>query len=168
MLRFAREAAIWLVVALVGLAVMGRLRAPDLPERAPGFALLDLDGGTVQLEALRGRPVVLNFWATWCPPCREEMPAMQRLYDRHKARGLVLVAVSLDADPALVPPYVKASKLTFPIALDPKAEVGNKYGVRALPSSFVVDKHGKMTALALGPRVWDNDASHALVDALLR
>ena len=93
---------------------------------------------------------------------------MERLYRQHKDHGLVLVAVSLDADPALVPPYLKASKLTFPVALDPKAEAANKYGVRALPSSFVVDRQGTMTALALGPRVWDNDASHSLVEALSR
>jgi len=65
-----------------------------------------------------------------------------------------------------VPPYVRASKLTFPIALDPNAEVANKYGVRALPSSFVVDRQGTMAALALGPRAWDNDASHSLVEGL--
>jgi thiol-disulfide isomerase/thioredoxin len=112
--------------------------------------------------------VIVNFWATWCPPCREEMPALERLYRQHKGQGLVLVAVSIDADPKVVPPYIRASKLTFPIALDPKAEVANKYGVRALPSSFVVDRQGTMAALALGPRVWDNDASHSLVESLTR
>jgi thiol-disulfide isomerase/thioredoxin len=114
----------------------------------------------------RGQVVLINFWATWCPPCREEMPALERLYRQHKEQGLELVAISIDSDPAVVSPYVKASKLTFPIALDPKAEVANKYGVRALPSSFVVDRQGTMTALALGPRVWDNAASHSLVEAL--
>ena len=92
---------------------------------------------------------------------------MERLYQKHKD-DLVLVAVSLDADPALVPPYVKASKLTFPVALDPKAEVGNAYGVRALPSSFVVDRGGTLRALALGPRHWDNTAAHVLVDGLAK
>ena len=91
---------------------------------------------------------------------------MERLYQQHKGSGLIVIAVSLDADPSLVPPYLKQSKLTFPVALDPKAEVANKYGVRALPSSFVVDRVGTMTALALGPRAWDNDASHSLVEAL--
>ncbi len=93
---------------------------------------------------------------------------MERLYREHKDKGLVLVAVSIDSDPAVVPPYVAASKLTFPIALDPKADIANKYGVRALPSSFIVDRDGAMVALALGPRVWDNTAAHALVRALTR
>jgi len=139
---------------------------PSRQKIAEDFALPTPNGGSFRLSDHRGKTVLVNFWATWCPPCREEMPAMERLYQRHKDRGLMLVAVSIDADPALVPPYLKASKLTFPVALDPKAEVANKYGVRALPSSFVVDRAGTMTALALGPRAWDNDASHSLVEAL--
>ena len=139
---------------------------PSRQKVAEDFSLRTPDGGTFRLSDHRGKVVLVNFWATWCPPCREEMPAMERLYREHRDRGLVLVAVSLDADPAVVPPYVEVSKLTFPIALDPKAEIGNKYGVRALPSSFVIGRDGTMVALALGPRVWDNDAAHSLVEAL--
>jgi peroxiredoxin len=140
---------------------------PSREKIAEDFTLGLADGRTFRLADHRGQVVLINFWATWCPPCREEMPSLERLHRQHKAQGLVLVAVSLDADAALVPPYVKTSKLTFPIALDPKAEVGNKYGVRALPSSFVVDRKGTLTALALGPRTWDNDAAHSLVEALV-
>src|SRR5207302_7379092 len=135
---------------------------------AEDFTLGMADGKPFRLSEQRGKTVIVNFWATWCPPCREEMPALERLYRQHKDHGLVLVAVSIDADPKIVPPYVQASKLTFPIALDPKADVANTYGVRALPSSFVVDRQGTMTALALGPRAWDNDASHSLMEALTR
>ena len=141
---------------------------PSRQKIAEDFTLGLAGGGSFRLGEQRGQVVLINFWATWCPPCREEMPALERLYRQHKEQGLVLVAISIDSDPAVVSPYVKASKLTFPIALDPKAEVANKYGVRALPSSFVVDGQGTMTALALGPRAWDNDASHSLVEALTR
>jgi peroxiredoxin len=141
---------------------------PSRQKTAEDFTLGLVGGSAFRLADQRGKTVLINFWATWCPPCREEMPALERLYRQHKDQGLVLIAVSIDADAKVVPPYVKASKLTFPIALDPKAEVANKYGVRALPSSFVVDRQGTMTALALGPRVWDNDASHSLVEALAR
>ena len=139
---------------------------PSRQKVAEDFTLRTPTGDSFRLGEQRGKAVLVNFWATWCAPCREEMPAMERLYQRHRDHGLVLVAISLDADPAVVPPYVKESKLTFPIALDPRAEVANKYGVRALPSSFVVDREGFMAALALGPRTWDNQASHALVEAL--
>jgi peroxiredoxin len=141
---------------------------PSRAKPADDFTVTMADGASFRLSQHRGKTVLVNFWATWCPPCREEMPALERLHRRHKDRGLVLVAISLDTDPKVVPPYVKASGLTFPIALDPKAEVANTYGVRALPSSFVIDRQGMMTGLALGPRVWDNEASHALVEALTR
>ena len=140
---------------------------PSRQKAADDFTLPLTDGASFRLGQQRGKTVLVNFWATWCPPCREEMPALERLYRRHKDHGLVLVAISIDADPKVVMPYVSASKLTFPIALDPKAEVANKYGVRALPSSFVIDRDGTMAGLALGPRVWDNEAAHALVEALI-
>jgi len=139
---------------------------PSRQKAAEDFRLTLADGSTFRLSEHRGKTVLINFWATWCPPCREEMPALERLYRQHKDHGLVLVAVSIDADPKVVGPYVRASNLTFPIALDPKAEVATAYGVRALPSSFVVDRQGTMTALALGPRAWDNDASHSLIEQL--
>ena len=141
---------------------------PSKPKLAEDFALPTPDGGSFKLSAQRGKVVLVNFWATWCPPCLEEMPAMERLWRRHKDAGFVLVAISLDADPKKVPPFVSARKFSFPIALDPKMAVAEKYGVRALPSSFVIDRAGTMTGVALGPRVWDDAAAHGLVQAMLR
>ena len=93
---------------------------------------------------------------------------MERLWRRHKDAGFVLVAISLDGDPKKVPPFVSAHGFSFPIALDPKMTVAEKYGVRALPSSFVIDRAGTMTGVALGPRSWDDAAAHGLVQAMLR
>lgn len=93
---------------------------------------------------------------------------MERLWRQHRDAPFVLVAVSVDTDPAVVTPFVGAHGLSFPVALDPRMEAANSYGVRALPSSFVVDRTGALVALALGPRVWDNDAAHSLVEALSR
>jgi len=121
-----------------------------------------------RLSEHRGKVVMINFWATWCPPCREEMPAMERLYRQHKDDGFMMLAVSLDADPKVVAPYLQQQKLTIPVAFDPEMTLADKYGVRALPSSFIVDREGNMTALAIGPRHWDNDASHSLVEAMVR
>ena len=141
---------------------------PSKPKVAEDFVLPTPDGLSFRLSEQRGKVVLVNFWATWCPPCLEEMPAMERLWRRHKDAGFVLVAISLDADPKKVPPFVSARKFSFPVALDPKMAVAEKYGVRALPSSFVIDRQGMMAGVALGPRTWDDSAAHGLVQAMLR
>ena len=135
---------------------------------AGDFSLPMPDGTTFRLANHHGKMVFVNFWATWCEPCKEEIPAMERLWLRHKDQGFVMVGVSLDSNPKVVPPFVAQHKVTFPIALDPKMDVANTYGVRALPTSFIIDRDGRMTALALGPRPWDNAAAHALVEGLTR
>jgi peroxiredoxin len=140
---------------------------PARPKRADDFAVTLVQGDTLKLKEQRGKAVMVNFWATWCPPCREEMPAMERLYRRHHGRGFVLLAVSVDTDAALVKPFLAQHKLTFPVALDANMELANAYGVRALPASFLIDREGNLAALALGPRAWDNNAAHALVERLL-
>jgi peroxiredoxin len=141
---------------------------PSRARLAEDFSLPAVGGTYFKLSEQRGKVVLVNFWATWCPPCLEEMPAMERLWRRHKDAGFVLVAISLDADPKKVPPFVGAQKLTFPVALDPKMETADRYGVRALPSSFVIDRQGTMTGIALGPRHWDDPTAHRLVQAMLR
>jgi peroxiredoxin len=141
---------------------------PSKGKAAQDFTLPTPDGKKLRLFDMRGKVVFVNFWATWCPPCREEMPAMERLYREHKDHGLVMVAVSLDGDSAVVPPFVKEHGFTFPVVLDPKMDVANAYGVRALPSSFVVDPDGQVVGIALGARPWDGDAAHSLIEGMLR
>lgn len=141
---------------------------PSRQKLADDFSLPMPDAGTFRLRDHHGKAVLINFWATWCPPCLAEMPAMERLWQHHRDSGFMMVAVSVDADPAKVKPFVAEHKLTFPIALDPRMEVAAQYGVRALPSSFLVDRAGNLAGLAIGPRAWDNDASHSLVEGLVR
>jgi peroxiredoxin len=140
---------------------------PPRPKQASDFTVALLGGETMKLKAQRGKPVLINFWATWCAPCREEMPAMERLYLKHRERGFVLLAVSVDSDASLVKPFLEKLKLTFPVTLDAKMDLANSYGVRALPASFLIDRNGYLAALALGPRAWDNRAAHALVEGML-
>ena len=140
---------------------------PPRVKRAEDFIVALLRGEPLRLSEQRGKPVLINFWATWCAPCREEMPAMERLYRRHREHGFVLLAVSVDTDAALVRPFLEQHKLTFPVALDSKMSLANAYGVRALPSSFLIDRDGNLAALALGPRAWDNRVAHALVEGML-
>ena len=140
---------------------------PPRPKYASDFKLATAAGPSFRLSAHRGRPVFMNFWATWCPPCLEEMPAMERLWRLHKSSGLVMLAVTVDADPHQVTPFVERHGFTFAVGLDTKMDVAQAYGVRALPSSFVIDRDGRLTAVAIGPRAWDNVAAQALIEGLV-
>ena len=141
---------------------------PSRAQAAKGFTVPSPNGKTLRLADYKGNVVFLNFWATWCPPCKEEMPAMERLYQRYKAKGFVVLAVSVDAEGApIVIPFVTEHKLTFPIGLDPKMTLAERYGVRGLPTSFLVDRKGTLVALALGPREWNGKTAHALIESLL-
>lgn len=141
---------------------------PPRARAAEDFTLPTPDGGQFRLSEHRGKVVLINFWATWCPPCREEMPSMQRLYTRQRDRRFTMVAVALDSSPTLVGPYLKQSGLTFPVGLDPRMDLAQAYGVRALPASFIVDPRGTVVAMALGPRAWDGPAARALVEGVGR
>jgi peroxiredoxin len=141
---------------------------PARTKRAEDFSLNTPGSGKFRLFDHHGQVVLINFWATWCPPCLEEMPAMERLYRQHRDGGFTLVAVSVDADSKLVAPFLTARKFSFPVALDPSMNMANTYGVRALPSSFIVARDGTLAALAIGPRHWDNDAAHSLIEGLAR
>lgn len=142
---------------------------PSRAEPALDFELATPERGRLRLGDFRGKVVLLNFWATWCKPCEDEMPAMESLHQKFKGRGLAVVAVSLDAQgAAVVPPFVKRLRLTFPVGLDPKMTVGGQYGVWALPATFIIDRKGNRILVANGPRQWNGRASHDLFESLLK
>jgi peroxiredoxin len=116
-----------------------------------GFTLTGLDGKTYSLAGLKGRVVLLNFWATWCPPCRREMPDMDKLYREYKAKGLTVLAVS-DEDRETVEKFLAKSTYSFPILLDPGRKVHSAYMVEGIPKSFVFDREGHLAALAIDMR----------------
>jgi peroxiredoxin len=138
------------------------------PTSAPVFTVPSAEGRSLSLTDSRGSVVLLNFWATWCPPCREEMPSMERLYQRYRDRGFTVLAVSIDRNVAAVAPFVKEFQLTFPIGLDPESAVTRLYRVRALPTTVLIDRSGQVVAGAAGARTWDSPAAHAVIDALLK
>jgi peroxiredoxin len=145
------------------------LMRPKPPQMAKEFRLLTPEKGQISLSDLKGKVVFLNFWATWCKPCEEEMPAMERLHRRFKDKGLVVLAISEDTDGAsVVGPYLKKHGLTFPVGLDPKMAVAGQYGVWAVPSTFIIDKSGKRILFANGVRQWDGPHAEALFQSLLR
>ena len=136
---------------------------------APAFTLGTLDGGRASLADHRDKLVVLNFWATWCQPCVLEMPSLEALWQRYRARGLVVVGVSVDrgSPRSLLEPYVRNLKLTFPILLDPDSKTSNGWRVTALPATFIVRPGGDVTGMAVGAREWNSAAMQALIERLL-
>lgn len=139
------------------------------PLAAPGFTLPDMDGEMHSLNDFRGKVVMLNFWATWCPPCRREMPSMQRLYEKYRERGLAVVAVNQFEDPDLVFEFTGRLSLepTFPILFDRESRVSEQYGVKGLPTTYLLDKTGKIQFRAIGGREFDHPEVEALIESLL-
>ena len=146
------------------------LARPGRAQAAQPFEVATPEGGKLSLSEYRGRVVLLNFWATWCEPCKEEMPAMERLYQKHRGQGLVVLAVSNDPEGSIqrVARFIKESGFSFPVGLDPRLKVASLYRVRVLPSSLVIDRKGTLSYIALGPREWDKPAAHQLFESLLR
>jgi cytochrome c biogenesis protein CcmG, thiol:disulfide interchange protein DsbE len=152
------------LAAVIGLAALQR-RSPSL---APDFAVPDLSGQAVRLSGLRGKVVLLNLWTTWCPPCREEMPSMEKLYQRLRDRGFVLLAVSQDeGGKEAVEPFVRDLGLTFPVLVDPEHQVGDRYQVWGYPESFIIDREGRVVERVIGPRDWTLPEQVAALERLL-
>ena len=122
---------------------------------APNFTFPGLDGKIVSLADFKGKVVFVNIWATWCPPCREEMPSMEKLYRELKGDGFEILAVSIDASGATaVALFMKEYKLNFPALLDPGGTIKNLYGTTGVPESFIVNKEGMIEEIVIGPRDW--------------
>jgi peroxiredoxin len=177
----------WLFAALVAAdcALVSNLaqaeppasKKPSLAERgmvkvgdeAPNFQLRDLAGNVVSLAQHRGKVVLLNFWATWCGPCRVEMPAMEQLYRTFPRRELEILAVSTDPQGAAVTrPFQQEMGFTFPILHDSEYRVGLTYGARTLPMTFMVDRQGIIRQKIFGARDWDSPEARELIYALMK
>jgi peroxiredoxin len=115
------------------------------------FTLTDLTGKLWTLKQLSGKVVVLNFWATWCPPCRKELPDLESLYQQFKDEGLMILAIS-DEDMAKVKPFVAQQKVTYPILLDPGRKVNELFQISGIPKTFVYDRNGKLAAQSIDMR----------------
>lgn len=131
------------------------------------FTLKKLNGKEVSLSDYRGKVVFLNFWATWCPPCRGEMPSMEKLYQKFKGKDFVMLAVSLREKEKTVEKFVQKNGLTFPVLLDPRGKAGGDYMVSSIPTTYLIDKQGKIIGRAIGGRDWANENSFNLFSALL-
>jgi len=132
-------------------AAMAQLETVDRKREHVEFSLKDLSGKTWTFSELRGKVVLVNFWATWCPPCRKEMPDLETLYERFAPQGLVILGIS-DEEAPKVDPFIRERKVTFPILLDPGRKVNGMFVVEGIPKSFVYDREGKLAAQAIDMR----------------
>jgi peroxiredoxin len=125
-------------------------------KEAPDFSLPNLDEKTVKLSDYRGKVVFLNFWATWCKPCREEMPSMEVLYKNFERDGLVILAVSIDRVTTKkdIPPFVKGLGLTFPVLIDSWGQTDKRYKLMGVPETYIIDQEGILREKLIGPRDW--------------
>jgi peroxiredoxin len=144
-------------------------RAPQVDEEAPNFLLKDSQGFNVTLDQFRGKVVLLNFWATWCGPCKIEMPAMERLYRSFSRKEFEILAVSTDAQGTVVTrPFQQEVGFTFPVLHDADFRIGLQYGARQLPMTFLIDRKGIIRNRIPGARDWSAPAGKRLVEALLQ
>jgi peroxiredoxin len=130
---------------------LSKLEAADAARQKVDFTLSDLQGNPWHLRDLKGKVVLVNFWATWCPPCRKEMPDLQALYDRYKDQGFVVVSIS-DEEAAKVQPFIAEQKITYPVLLDPGRKINDLFQVEGIPKSFVYNREGKLVAQSIDMR----------------
>ena len=141
-----------------------------LRERAAArdFSLSTPEGVSLSLSALKGKVVFLNFWATWCGPCRAEMPSMEALYGRYRDKGLEILAVNCGEGRAEVLSFMNGNKLSFPAVLDTNGWVNMSYGIQAIPTSFLIDRDGMIVARVVGSIDWDTPKIHTALETLLQ
>ncbi len=145
----------WIVPGIPKMYAQQDSSAKEAPQEgflAPEFTLETIEGDSVSLHDFRGKVIVLNFWATWCPPCREEMPALQSMYEKYREEGMVVLAVDLTAQDTTedVQAFIAKNSLTFPVLMDVSATVARAYRAQALPTTFFIGKDGTIQKIIVG------------------
>jgi peroxiredoxin len=166
-----------IILAVLVLAAMlflfGRQRwqrspAIQVGDAAPEFRLPSPDGAAVSLSSFRGKVVMVHFWATWCPPCVEELPALERLYRSLLDKDLVLLAISVDeGGPGVVSEFMKRNGVSFPVLLDPKRSMARRYGSFRTPETYLVDRNGIVQKKIFGAMDWTQPQAIAMITGLL-
>jgi peroxiredoxin len=141
---------------------------PHVRMDAPDFVLKDIEGRQKGLTDFKGKVILLNFWATWCPGCREEMPSLEKLWKEFRTKGVVVIAIAIDRNREEVKSFATDLGLTFPILLDLEGVVRKNYEITVLPMTYIIGKDGKISGRMYGDRDWAGDGADALMKNLLQ
>jgi len=174
--RYARLAATLIALAFGGVLLMAlviALAANQAEARkqrpaAPSFSLTALNGSTVSLDDYRGLIVLLNFWASWCPPCRVEMPDLDAFHQQYRSQGFAVVSVNVGEDVGTVKAFIEAEGLRFPVLLDPTGVVYRQYGENALPHSFIIGRNGELIKVYPAGRITRQQLDRDILPLLRR
>ncbi len=166
---YIRNNPIQLFVATVlGLLLFSTAMAENISGPAPDFTLKSNRGKNIKLSELRGQVVLLNFWASWCGPCRQEMPLLEKLYQRYQPLGFTLLGINVEEDTRQAKTLLKDVKVSFPILFDNKNSVSERYDISAMPSTILVDRDGNMRYLHKGYKAGDEATYRKWVKSLLK
>ncbi|MGQ0383750.1 MAG: TlpA disulfide reductase family protein [Gammaproteobacteria bacterium] len=157
-----------LLLALAACLPLAGTTTAGAPATAPEFRLANRAGGEVALSSLRGQVVMINFWASWCGPCRQEFPALDQIYRKYKPMGFTLVGINVESEKADAERFLGQWPVTFPILFDPKNRVSAEYGVRAMPTTVLVDRQGRLRWVHMAYKPGDEAKYVEQVRAALR
>jgi len=166
-----RRLSILLLIVLLAMPVVsacGMGKVDEKVESAGDFTLKDLKGKDVTLSHKKGKIVLLNFWATWCPPCREEMPSMEKLHNKYKGKDFEIIAVAMDPKgEKTVKPYIEEQGFTFTVLIDEKGTVSDMYRAYAVPMTFILGRDGAVLDKVIGAADWFSEESQAYMEELM-
>ena len=164
----------FLILCAVTIICFGKISKAQFPEdnpligkKAPSIELKDISGKKFSLSSLKGKVVLLQFWASQCPPCIRDLPSLDKIYQTYKNKKFVVVAVSTDSDQEVVKKIVHEQKISLPVVVDSQREVMNQYGVFALPTSFLINKKGHIVEQYIGEKDWMSQKSTDTINKIL-
>lgn len=160
----------WIVIALAGAGIVWVVLRPKGPvtqgERAPGFTLPEVPSGKLSLSQYRGKVVVLNFWATWCPPCVMETPSLEQFAEKMKHDGVVVIGVSVDKNGQKLRQFIKSFHISYPIARDPDRKLSHRYGTFKYPETYIIGRDGHLAEKIIGAALWTDPRMISFVKSL--
>ncbi|MCZ6854432.1 MAG: TlpA disulfide reductase family protein [Gammaproteobacteria bacterium] len=158
----------WLLFALCTMFFASQAQAVGIRDEAPDFTLKSLEGKNLRLQEYRGQVVLINFWASWCGPCRQEMPLLDRLHQRYQDTGFTVLGVNVEGEEKPAREIVDKTKVTFPVLIDKDQRVSDLYDLKAMPSTVVVDRDGVIRYIHLGYKPGDESKYVEVVKKLIR